>query len=147
MTRRSLLGRVPSGMQSVLAWSACGACDYRRGACGARACCALYVDAVFRHCGQPGHHARTCLLNRQGTAVAAHPHACFSKRRSSTASCTPLQRLWGSKAHTRAHTYTFAHTHTLTRMCTDTHTITNARSNTHRRAHTRTHAYAHTLRA
>jgi hypothetical protein len=31
------------------------------------------VEAEFRHRGQPGHHARTCLL-RQGTAAAAAAH-------------------------------------------------------------------------
>jgi len=40
-TRGNLLGWDPSGMRPGLAWSACGACDYRHGAHIARACCAL----------------------------------------------------------------------------------------------------------
>jgi len=81
------------------------------------------------------YNARTCPLNRQGTAAAAHPHACFSKGCSSTASCTPLQRLWGSKAHTNTHIHSCA--------CACAHTYTNTRANTHRRAHTQTHAQTH----
>jgi hypothetical protein len=62
-------------------------------------------------------------LNRQGTAAAAHSHACFSKGCSSIASCAPLQHLWGSKAHTQAHarahkrTHTRAHTHAYACTC------------------------------
>ena len=125
------------------------------------------VEAEFRHPGQPGHHARTCILNRQGTTAAAHPHACFSKGCSSTASRAPLQRLWGSKAHTYglaciyAHTHTHMHAHTYTNthknariltgahththahaQHTDTRTRTHTNAQTHRRTHARTHAYA-----
>jgi len=102
------------------------------------------VEAEFRHPGQPGHHARTCILNRQGTTAAAHPHACFSKGCSSTASRAPLQRLWGSKAHAQAHTHVRAHTHTHTHAHAHAHTHTNinTRANTHRCAHTHTHTRA-----
>ena len=114
------------------------------GAHGAGACRALSVEAEFRHCGQPGHHARTCPLNRQGTAEAAHPHACFSKgySYSSTAPCTPQQHLWGSKTHTGmpAHTHTCARTHTHAH----TNTNTNARTNTHARVQTHRHTREHT---
>jgi hypothetical protein len=88
------------------------------------------------------HHARTCPLNRQGTAAAAHLHACFSKGCSSTASCTPLQHLWGSKAHTCTHTHTCAHAYTRKH----THTHACACANTHRRTHIHTHAHAPTHR-
>ena len=127
------------------------------------------VEAEFRHRGQPGHHARTCLLHRQGTAAAAHTYACFSKGYSGTASRAPLQRLWGSKAHTYglaciyAHTHTHMHAHTYThtdtnardysQACTRTYTCTRTNTQTHARAHiqtpkhtgihTRTHAYAY----
>jgi len=141
---------------------------------GVGACCALCVKAMFIHCGQPGHNARTCPLSRQGSAAAAHPHACFSKGCSSTVSCTPLQRLWGSKAHTQTcthththacphththtHIHTHAHTHTITNTreytqvrartytCTRTNTQTHARAHihTHKHRHTRTHTRAHT---
>ena len=102
-----------------------------------------------RHRGQPKHHAHTCPLNRQGTA-AAHSHACFSTGCYSTASCTPLQHLWGSKAHTDAHTYkhkharkfTQARTHTYT--CARTNTQTPARAQVHTHKHTGTHARTHT---
>ena len=80
------------------------------------------------------YNARTCPLNRQGTAAAAHPHACFSKGCSSTVSCTPLQHLWGSKAHTGTYTRMRAHIQIQTRAIT------------HRRAHARTHAHAQTYR-
>jgi hypothetical protein len=145
------------------------------GAHGAGACRARFVEAEFRHGGQPGHHARTCPLNRQGTAAAAaHPYACFSKGCSSTASCTPLQHLWGSKAHTRAHNaHTHMHTHTHacahtykhkraqiltgahtdvhmhTHKHTDTRVRTHTNAQTHRQAHTRAHTHTcthmHTL--
>jgi hypothetical protein len=98
------------------------------------------VEAECRHRGQPRHHARTCPLNRQGTAAAAHPHACFSKGYSSTAPCTPLQHLWGSRTHT--HTGVPAHTHT----CARTHAYTHAHAHTHMQTLTRTciHTGAHT---
>jgi hypothetical protein len=77
-----------------------------------------------------------------------------------TASCTPLQHLWGSKTHTGTHThihshacacahtykyrrareYTGAHTHTYVHAQTDTRTHSLAL--THR--HTRAHVYART---
>ena len=105
------------------------------------------------------HHARTCPLNRQGTAATAHPHACLSKGYSSTAPCTPLQHLWATTpTHRQActHAHTCARTHTHTRKRTRTHiqtqtrahihtytcTRTNTRTHTRANIHTRTHAYA-----
>jgi len=85
-------------MRSVLAWNV-----PEHGAHGAGACRALCVKAVLKNRGQPRHIARTCPLSRQGTAAAAHPQACFSKSCSSTAPCTLLQHLWGSKANTHAY--------------------------------------------
>jgi len=133
MTRGILLGQDPSGTQSALASTVCGAwsawCRWLpRTGC----------QNEFRHCGQPGHHARTCPLNRQGTA-AAHPHACFSKGCSSTASCTPLHAQTHTHAHTHAHTYK----HKRMREYTQTHTCTH----THTHTHTHTCICTHTLSA
>jgi hypothetical protein len=123
------------------------------------ACC---VPKQSSYNCQPGHHARTCPLNRQGTAAAAHPHACLSKGCSSTASCTPLQHMWGSKAHTQActrmhqssralaHTHTHAHVHTNTNTNAReysqarTHTHIHVHALTHRHACTHTHTHTHT---
>jgi hypothetical protein len=127
------------------------------GAHGAGACRALFVEAEFRHGGQPG-RLLTFPLNRQGTAAAAHPYACSSKGCSSTASCTPLQHLLGSTAHTHtrthtnlntnAHAYTHRHTHTHTYTCIHTntrmHTHTNAQTHRHTHAHTHMHTHVHT---
>jgi hypothetical protein len=123
---------------------------------GVGACRALFVEAevLAAHCllnqvQTSWHHARTCPLNRQGTAAAAHPHACFSNSYSSTAPCTPLQHLWGSKTHTqaclhtRAHTRTHVHAHTRTHACARAHTYTQTRAYTHRRAHTHIHIHTH----
>ena len=110
------------------------------GAHSAGACCTLCV-AEFRHRGQPGLHACTCPLNRQETAAAAHPHACFSKSCFSTVSCTPLQHLWGSKAHTHRHTR--AHTHRHTHVLTQTQAHTRTHTNTHTRTLTHTHMHMH----
>jgi hypothetical protein len=90
---------------------------------------------------QPGHQARTCPLNRQGKAEAAHPHARFSKGYSSTAPCTPLQHLWGGKTHTKVclHTRTHVHAHMHTCMRTCAHiqqTQTHAHKHTDTREHT-----------
>jgi hypothetical protein len=132
MTRGNLLGRDPSGTRSVLAWTVRGAWSNVAGACRV-----LRAEAKFRHRGQPRHHACTCPLNRQGTAAAALPHACFSKDCSSTASCTPLQHLWGSKAHTHIHTCTHTHTHA------HAHTHTHAQTHRHTRVCTHTCARIH----
>ena len=113
-----------------------------RGAWSAR--CRCLLRTVCRSRVQTSwHHARTCPLNRQGTA-AAHAHACFSKGCSSTASRTPLQRLWGNKAHTYrlARTYAHTHTHTYTHACAQTHTNTKARD--YSQAHTRTYTCTNT---
>ena len=149
MTRGSLLGQDPSRRGSY--WHGLFACH---GAHGAGACCALCVEAEFRHRGQPGHHASTCPLNRQGTAAAAtHPRPCFSEGYSSTASCTPLQHLWGSKMHTqtclhtRAHTRTHVHAHTRTHTYARAHTYKlkmRARIHTGARTHIHMHANKHT---
>jgi hypothetical protein len=101
------------------------------GAHGAGACRALSVEAEFRHCGQPGHHARTCPLIRQRTAAAAHPHAYFSIGCSSTAS------YYYSSCEAARHTHKHAHAHT-----THTNIQTQTHANTHRRAHARTHVHA-----
>jgi hypothetical protein len=111
------------------------------GAYSAGACRALCIEAEFRHRGR--HRARTCPLNRQGTAAAALPHACFSKGCSSTVSSTPQQHLWGSKAHTQAHTHTHAHTHIHSRSCTCAHTLTQTRARIHTGAHTHIHMRTH----
>ena len=111
------------------------------GAHSAGACCALCVEAEFRHCGQPGHHARTCPLNRQRTAEAAHPHACFSKGCSSTASHTLLQCLWGRKAHTYRLARTYAHTHAYIHIHTHAHTYPNTNTNAHEYSQARTRMY------
>ena len=115
---------------------------------GVGACRALFVEAevLAAHCllnqvQTSWHHARTCPLNRQGTAAAAHPHACFSNSYSSTAPCTPLQHLWGSKTHTQACLHTRAHTRT--HACARAHTYTQTRAYTHRRAHTHIHIHTH----
>ena len=85
-------------------------------------------------------------LNRQGTAATAHPHACCSKGCSSTASCTLLQHLWGSKAQpqrdTCTHTHARTHIHTPTRMRMRTHIQAQTRARIHTGAHTHTHAHA-----
>ena len=123
---------------------------------GAGACRSLCVEAEFRHRGQPGHHARTCPLNRQGIAAAAHPHAYFSKGCSSTASCYCSN--CGAVRRTQAHTHTHTHTLTCMRMRTHiqtqtgahihtgthTHTHTHAQKHRHTRAHTHTHTCTHT---
>jgi hypothetical protein len=151
MTRGSLLGQDPSGAQSLLAWTVWGAWSawcrcLLRTVCWSRA----------RHRGQPGHQARTCPLNRWGSAAAAHPHACFSKGCSSTASCAPLQRLWGCKAHTYRLARTYAHTHALihiyTRMRTQIHIHTYKHkrvwllASVHTHKHTHKHTHAHTYK-
>jgi len=106
--------------------------------------CVLKQSADIVWPWPPGHHASNCPLNRQGTAAPALPHACFSKGYSSTAPCTPLQHLWGSKTHTQAclHTRIRVHAHTRTRVHAHTHTHTCAQ--THRHTRTYTHACAHT---
>jgi hypothetical protein len=106
------------------------------------ACRALCVEAEFRHRAQPGQHARTCLLNRQGTAAAAaaHSHTCFSRGCSSKASCTPLQHTltrMQTHIHRRACEYTQARTHTHAQ----THMHAYTRANTHSHAHMHMHAH------
>jgi len=87
------------------------------------------------------HHARTCPFSRQGTAAAADPHACISKGYSSTAPCTPLQHLWGSKTHTRAQIHTHTYIHTC--MRTRTHIRKQTRAQIHTGAHTHIHTHKH----
>ena len=112
------------------------------GAHGAGACRSLCVEAEFRHRGQPGHHARTCPLNRQGiAAAAAHPHAYFSKGCSGTASC--YCSICGAVRHTQAHT----HIHTLTRMRMRKHIQTQTRAHiAHILTGANTHIHMHTLK-
>ena len=149
MMRGSLLGRDPSGTQSVLAWTV-------RGAWSAR--CRCLLRTVCRSRVQTSWPARApCphLPSQQtGKAEAAHPHACFSKGYSSTAPCTPLQHLWGSKTHTHAclhthaHTHAHAHTYTNTNACVYTHRRTHTHIHMHMHAHkhtdTRAHTHSHT---
>ena len=131
--RGSMLGQDPLGTRPVLAWTV-------RGAWSAR--CRCLLRTVCRSRVQTSwHHARTCPLNRQGTA-AAHAHACFSKGYSSTAPCTPLPHLWGSKTHTQACLHTRAHTHAQTR--THAHAQTQTRAHTHTHTQTHRHTRAHT---
>ena len=125
--------------------------------------CVLKQSADIVWPWPPGHHASNCPLNRQGTAAPALPHACFSKGYSSTAPCTPLQHLWGSKTHTQVclhtHTHTYTHTHTHTQMHariytgaythihmrrhSHTGTYVCTHTNTHTHTHTYTHSHAH----
>jgi hypothetical protein len=62
---------------------------------------------------------------------------------------TPLQHLWGSKAHaqrntcTHKHTHTHTHTHTYTHAHAHTHTNTNVHAHTHTHAHAQIHTCAH----
>ena len=124
-----------------------GACDLRHGARGADACCTLCVKWVSDK-ASPGTLLAPALSGQGKAAAAAQPDACFSKGCSSTASFTPLQRPWGSKAHThtQACTHTTAHTcaHTHTRTRTHTNTITRANTHRHTRTHTHAHAQTHT---
>jgi hypothetical protein len=97
------------------------------------------VEAEFRHRGQLGYNARTCPLKRQGTAAAAHPHACLAKaapeqRHAHHSSICGAARHTYARTHTNAHTRSHAHTHT--RM--HTHIQTQTHADTHRRAHAHT---------
>jgi len=134
------------------------------GAHGVGACHALRVEAEFRHPGQPGHHARTCPLNRQGkqkqhilTPVSAkatlaqrHAHHCSicgAARHTHMRACTHTHTRMRTRTHiqtqTRVCIHTGAHTHTYTCTCTRTNTQTHARTHTH----THTHMLCmHTLR-
>ena len=151
MTRESSLGRI---QERGLCWLGLFA---GHGAHGAGACRALCVEVKFRHRGQPGHHARTCSQQTGNSSSSTSSHL-LSKGCSSTASCTPLQHLLGSTAHTHtrthtnlntnAHSYTHRHTHTHTYTCIHTntrmHTHTNAQTHRHTHAHTHMHTHVHT---
>jgi hypothetical protein len=105
----------------------------------------LAAHCVLKHSSDIVARPGTMLapaLNRQGAAAAAHPHTCFSKGCSSTASCTPLQRLWGSKAHIHrcTHTRTHVDAHTRTHACTRAHTYKPKCARVYTLA--RTHTYA-----
>jgi hypothetical protein len=102
----------------------------------------LAAHCVLSRVQTSWHRARTCPLNRQGTAAAAHSHACFSKGYSSTASRAPPQRLWGIKAQTYRLARTYAHTRTHRHTYTHAHTY--KRPNT--RTHTHMHMHAHLAR-
>ena len=136
------------------------------GAHSASACCALFAEAEFRYCGQPGHHARTCPLNRQGTAAAAGPSRLLQQMMLQHSITHTTAVSVGQQAHTHTHaphTHTHAHTHTNTNACkysqtqARTYTCTRTNTQTHRLAHiqtpkhTGTHTHTcicmHTLRA
>ena len=115
------------------------------GAHSAGACCALCVEAEFRHCSQPGHHAHTCPLNRQHILTPASAKDALAQHHARHCSVCG-----GSKAHTyrlaRTYAHTHAHKHIHTRMRTHTHIQTQTRANTHRCAHKHAHAHAQTHR-
>ena len=127
MTRGSVLGQDPSGMRFVLAWNFRGAWSARC-RCLPRIVCRIRVQTSWPARALCSH----LPLNRQGKAAAAHPRACFSKAGSRTAACTPLRRLWGSKAYTQActrthtHAYAQAYRHTYTHAQVHTHICTHA---------------------
>ena len=108
---------------------------------------------MFIHCGKPWHSCSHLPypLSRQGTAAAAHPHACFRKGCSRVASCTPAsvgQQGTHSSIHTRthnanAHTHAHTHTHTCTRTNTQTHTYARTHAHACARAHAHTHTHIH----
>jgi hypothetical protein len=130
---------------------------------------ALAAYCVLKRCSDivttPGTHARTCPVLLADRDSGSSTYLRLSKGCSSTASCSPLQRLWGNKAHThacthihtqkranthrRAHAHTHAHaqTHKHTRIHThaQTHRHTHTRTHTRTRAHTNPHIYMHTL--
>jgi len=127
------------------------------GAHSAGACRALCVETEFRHPGQPGHHARTCPLNRdkeqqnqhilapasaKATPAQHHVHHC-----SICGAARHTQTCLHTRTHVHVHTRTHACAHTCTHVCARAHnTNTNTRVYTHRRAHTHTHARAQTHR-
>jgi hypothetical protein len=69
--------------------------------------------------------AAYCVLKRCSDAVAspgtmlAPALSSYHLVHESTAPCTPLQRLWGSEAHTHTREYTQACTHTHIHTCTN----------------------------
>ena len=125
-----MLGWDPSGMQSVMAWSACEACHGSR---VAGACCALCVEVVFRHCGQSGHNACTCPVLLAGKEQQQQQQHILTP--------APAQRrahhcsVCGAERHTRACTHTGMRAHTCAHMHKHMHTCT----------HTHTHTHTHTL--
>jgi hypothetical protein len=106
-----------------------------------------FAEVVFRHCGQPGHHARTCpILLADREQQQQHILTPASTKPASTAPCTPLQRLWGCKAHAQ----TCTRTHTCTHTCACAHTYEHKRAQkhtgtfTHIHMHTHKHTHTHT---
>jgi ABC-type nickel/cobalt efflux system permease component RcnA len=102
MTRGGLLDG-PFGVAGLLA---------KNGAHSAGACCALCVEAEFRHRGQPGHHNRTCPLTassvgQQGT------HRMRILTGTNTYTCT--------RTNTQTHIFTHTHTHTHSKACMHAH--------------------------
>jgi hypothetical protein len=124
----------PSEMRPMLAWSACGAWSARCSACRT-----LSVEAVFRHCGQPGHKDREQQQQHVLMPASEQPYAHCS--------------VCGAARHTNAHTHTHARAHihtnvyeyTHTYACTHTHTYTHIHSvQTHTYIQTHTHAHIYT---
>jgi hypothetical protein len=141
MTRESSLGRI---QERGLCWLGLFA---GHGAHGAGACRALCVEVKFRHRGQPGHHARTCSQQTGNSSSSTSSHL-LSKGCSSTASCTPLQHLWGRKAHTQrdtcTHTHVQTHIHIHSHACACAHTYKHKHARVYTQAHTHTHKHMHT---
>ena len=130
---------------------------------GAGACCTLFVEAMFRHRGQPGTMLAPALLTyrekqQQHILTPASAKTAPAQRHAHHCSiCGAVKHTQAHirthNSHTRMHTHihkrarilTGAHTHihiTHTLMCT--HIQTQTRVNTHRCAHACTHAHAQT---
>ena len=135
------------------------------------------VQVLTAHCvlkqssygGQPGHHARTCPLNRQGKQQqhilipdsakdapakhhAHHCSVCGAARHTHRHTHTHSRMRTHRQIQKRARIHTCAHTNTQTHARTHTHAQTHrhTRAHTHTRAriqartHTRTHTHTHT---
>jgi len=103
------------------------------GAHGAGACRALRVEAVFRHCGQPGHNAHTCpvlLADREQKHIFTPASANPAPAQCHAHHCS----VCGAARHTHRRART--HTHTHVREHTHTHTHTHVRELTHACTHT-----------
>jgi len=102
-----------------------------------------------RHCGQPGHNARTCPV----LLAAAHSHACFSKACSNARLITE-KSVGHPGTHTYVHTHTYSHkrlriqtgAHTLIHMhtCAHTHKRVQIQTGVHTLIHTHTHSFTYT---
>jgi len=132
-----LLGQDPSRMRSVLAWSARGVCKLRHGARGAGACCSLCVKAVFKHCGQSGHSARTCLVL---LADRGQQHQKQHILTPASAKPAPAQHRAHRCSVCGEERHAYVHTHTCMRtQCV--HTSTRGHAHAHAQAYTHAHTY------